>query len=103
MRILVPVVLAALLFAVPAAAEADRFAGVDEVVNAGISRGDCPGAVVLVLHRGKVVYRKAFGRRSVQPEPAPMTAPFMMIAPMPTRTPSPIRQPWQIAPCPMDT
>jgi CubicO group peptidase (beta-lactamase class C family) len=53
---------------------AERLARIDAVVNRAIDRGQLPGAVVLILHRGEVVYRKAFGRRSIRPTPVPMTA-----------------------------
>jgi uncharacterized protein YbbC (DUF1343 family)/CubicO group peptidase (beta-lactamase class C family) len=49
------------------------FAPIDAAVNDAITRGDAPGAVVLVLHRGEVVYRKAFGDRVVRPTRVPMT------------------------------
>jgi uncharacterized protein YbbC (DUF1343 family) len=52
---------------------AERLARIDEVVNQDIQRGNCPGAVVLVGHKGHVVYRKAFGLRSQQPAETPMT------------------------------
>jgi CubicO group peptidase (beta-lactamase class C family) len=45
---------------------------IDDVVTAAIDRGELPGAVVLVLHDGKVVFHKAYGRRSRQPEPTLM-------------------------------
>jgi uncharacterized protein YbbC (DUF1343 family) len=47
---------------------------IDDAVKASVARGDCPGAVVLVVHKGQTVYRKAFGNRSVKPDAAPMTA-----------------------------
>jgi uncharacterized protein YbbC (DUF1343 family)/CubicO group peptidase (beta-lactamase class C family) len=71
-----PVLTAALLLlASPAFAgvNADRLARIDDAVKEGIARGDCPGAVVLVAHRGQVVYRKAFGDRAKQPETVAMT------------------------------
>jgi CubicO group peptidase (beta-lactamase class C family) len=46
---------------------------IDAVVDAAIRKGDTPGAVVLVLRDDAVVYRKAFGRRALQPEPTLMT------------------------------
>jgi CubicO group peptidase (beta-lactamase class C family) len=45
----------------------------DGAVEAAIAAKTMPGAVLLVGHRGKVVYRKAFGARSVQPAWSPMT------------------------------
>lgn len=44
-----------------------------ESVQSAIQRGELPGAVVLIQHRGQVVYRKAFGQRSVRPSAEPMT------------------------------
>src|SRR5688572_27025919 len=54
-------------------ADDDRFARIEPVVKEAIQRRDIPGAVVGVLHRGEVVYRKAFGNRAVQPAAEPMT------------------------------
>ncbi len=44
-----------------------------EVVEEAIREGKCPGAVVLVGHAGKVVYRRAFGSRALVPKKLPMT------------------------------
>jgi serine-type D-Ala-D-Ala carboxypeptidase len=51
----------------------DRLTAIDDAVQAAIERHELPGAVVLVLHRDEVVYRKAFGQRAVQPTAEPMT------------------------------
>jgi uncharacterized protein YbbC (DUF1343 family)/CubicO group peptidase (beta-lactamase class C family) len=51
----------------------ERLDRIDGVVNQAIDRGDLPGAVVLVGHRGHVVFRKAYGLRSKQPEKVAMT------------------------------
>jgi CubicO group peptidase (beta-lactamase class C family) len=51
----------------------DQFSEVDQIVAAALKRGDCPGAVVVVVHEDEVVFRKAYGLRSLKPEPAPMT------------------------------
>lgn len=45
---------------------------IDEAVQAAIGRKELPGAVVLVLHQDAVVYRKAFGQRSILPIPTLM-------------------------------
>jgi uncharacterized protein YbbC (DUF1343 family) len=45
---------------------------IDEVVRAAIARGELPGAVVVVVHRGAVVFRKAYGSRSLQPDKTAM-------------------------------
>ena len=55
------------------AANQERFAPVDAVVKNAILQGLTPGAVVIVGHEGKVVYRKAFGSRSLDPVIEPMT------------------------------
>jgi serine-type D-Ala-D-Ala carboxypeptidase len=49
-------------------------ANIDQCVNESIKKGDLPGAVVLIIHRGQVVYRKAFGHRAVKPAELPMLA-----------------------------
>jgi uncharacterized protein YbbC (DUF1343 family)/CubicO group peptidase (beta-lactamase class C family) len=54
-------------------ANQERFAPVDAVVKTAILQGHTPGAVVIVGHEGKVVYRKAFGSRSLDPTIEPMT------------------------------
>lgn len=51
----------------------ERLAQLDDVVQAAISRGETPGAVLLVARRGKIVYKKAFGHRALVPRPEPMT------------------------------
>src|SRR5687768_17704450 len=48
-------------------------ARIDEVVNADIAAKKLPGAVVIVGHKGKIVYRKAFGNRSLVPTVEKMT------------------------------
>jgi uncharacterized protein YbbC (DUF1343 family)/CubicO group peptidase (beta-lactamase class C family) len=69
--------LAALLF-VPLAAAADfdrdQLKPIDTAVDTAIRHGDCPGAVVLVLHGDEAVYRKAYGDRALHPAKVPMTA-----------------------------
>ena len=50
-----------------------RLERIDAVVEAAIRDGQLPGAVVLVWHRGRTVYHKAFGRRAVVPDAERMT------------------------------
>ncbi len=57
----------------PSGMSAERLARIDGVVQEAIERGRLPGAVVLIVHRDRVVFRKAFGRRSVKPSASPMT------------------------------
>jgi uncharacterized protein YbbC (DUF1343 family)/CubicO group peptidase (beta-lactamase class C family) len=61
----------------PALARADgidqeRLGRIDGAVEAALKRGDCPGAVVVVVHGDEVVYRKAFGFAALQPEKVPL-------------------------------
>lgn len=62
-------------FAAPAAVgmNAQRLARIDSLVNQEIKAGRLPGAVVLIGRKGRVVYRKAFGNRSIVPVREPMT------------------------------
>lgn len=50
-----------------------KLAEIDTAVEAAIKRGDCPGAVVVVVHADAVAYRKAFGKRAVKPDALDMT------------------------------
>jgi uncharacterized protein YbbC (DUF1343 family)/CubicO group peptidase (beta-lactamase class C family) len=45
----------------------------DSIVNDAISQGQIPGAVLVVGHDGRVVYRKAYGNRAIQPRREAMT------------------------------
>ncbi|MCI0700500.1 MAG: beta-lactamase family protein [Planctomycetia bacterium] len=51
----------------------DKLAEIDTAVEAAIKRGNCPGAVVVVVHADVVAYRKAFGKRAVKPGEVAMT------------------------------
>ncbi len=50
-----------------------QLAHIDEAVNAEIAKKQLPGAVVLVGRQGKVVWRKAYGNRALEPQTEPMT------------------------------
>jgi len=56
-----------------AAEEEDPWLRLDRVAQETIDAGETPGVVFVVGHRGKIVYRKAFGSRSLKPERTPMT------------------------------
>src|SRR5580704_3697475 len=59
------------------AAFAQTFAGgpeLDSAINQAIREGKLPGAVLLVGHKGQVVYRRAYGDRAILPAREPMTA-----------------------------
>ena len=53
---------------------ADRLERIGDAVEGAISRGDLPGAVVLVGRGDRVVFRKAWGNRAPLPAREPMTA-----------------------------
>jgi uncharacterized protein YbbC (DUF1343 family)/CubicO group peptidase (beta-lactamase class C family) len=48
-------------------------AALDRVIDQAIEQGRMPGAVLLVGHQGKVVYRQAYGKRALVPRPEAMT------------------------------
>jgi uncharacterized protein YbbC (DUF1343 family)/CubicO group peptidase (beta-lactamase class C family) len=50
-----------------------RLASVDAVIAQAIHDGNIPGAVLVVGHNGKVIYRKAYGNRALEPRREPMT------------------------------
>jgi uncharacterized protein YbbC (DUF1343 family)/CubicO group peptidase (beta-lactamase class C family) len=49
------------------------FDAIDSLMQQAIAKGNIPGGVVLIGHNGKVVYRKAFGMRSLEPTREAMT------------------------------
>jgi uncharacterized protein YbbC (DUF1343 family)/CubicO group peptidase (beta-lactamase class C family) len=57
----------------PATLSNPRFGTVDDIMKAAVNNKTPPGAVVLIGHNGKIVYRKAFGYRSLEPLVSPMT------------------------------
>ena len=50
-----------------------EFAAVDAVLQAAVDHQEIPGAVLLVGHRGKIVFEKAVGMRALMPIREPMT------------------------------
>jgi len=50
-----------------------RIEHLDEIIKAEIAKNQLPGAVVVVGRKGKVVWRRAYGNRAVEPSPEPMT------------------------------
>jgi uncharacterized protein YbbC (DUF1343 family)/CubicO group peptidase (beta-lactamase class C family) len=52
---------------------AKNLARIDEAINSSIERKEVPGAVALVARHGKIVYRKAFGYRALEPQVEAMT------------------------------
>jgi len=55
------------------ASSTPRFASLDAIIESAIQDRQVPGAVLLVWHDGQVVYRKAFGNRSIEPHREAMT------------------------------
>src|SRR6266568_1735342 len=49
------------------AQEAPELRGLDDIINTSITANQIPGAVVLIGHDGKIVYRKAYGSKSLEP------------------------------------
>jgi len=45
----------------------------DDTIQEAITQGKMPGAVLLIGHDNQIVYRKAYGNRSVVPTTEPMT------------------------------
>ncbi len=52
----------------------DVFAAIDQIMHKAVADAVIPGGVVLIGHDGKIVYRKAFGSRSLEPTREAMTA-----------------------------
>lgn len=53
---------------------AERLARMDAAIQTSIEKKELPGAVVLVGRHGRVVWRKAYGARAVEPQREAMTA-----------------------------
>jgi CubicO group peptidase (beta-lactamase class C family) len=53
--------------------QAPSLSVLDSIVENSIQKHEIPGAVLLVGHDGKVIYRKAFGNRSLEPAKSAMT------------------------------
>ncbi len=66
----------ALLFSAAAFSQTfldSRLAVLDPIINDAIAEQQIPGAVLLVGHDGRVVYRKAYGSRAIEPRREAMT------------------------------
>jgi uncharacterized protein YbbC (DUF1343 family)/CubicO group peptidase (beta-lactamase class C family) len=55
-------------------AHAVKLPAVDAVIEQAIQEGNIPGAVLVVGHDGRVIYRKAYGSRALDPRREAMTA-----------------------------
>jgi CubicO group peptidase (beta-lactamase class C family) len=57
----------------PATFPSATFVEIDQAVERNLASGQLPGAVILVGHQGSVVFQKAYGKRSLEPEIEEMT------------------------------
>src|SRR3954454_22225852 len=73
MRVVAACVLVAVAVAFVDEPSRESLQAIDKAVEAAIEKGQLPGAVVLILHKDKVVHRKAYGHRAKRPEPTLMT------------------------------
>jgi uncharacterized protein YbbC (DUF1343 family)/CubicO group peptidase (beta-lactamase class C family) len=67
---------AALAVGAACTAAAETFpasSALDQTIEEAIQEGRIPGAVLLIGHRGQIVYRKAYGKRALIPTPEAMT------------------------------
>jgi CubicO group peptidase (beta-lactamase class C family) len=51
-----------------------RLAELNAVMSEAIAARQTPGAVIVVVRKGKIAFRQAYGRRAVEPASVPMTA-----------------------------
>lgn len=51
----------------------ELLAPIEKIAETAIHEGKTPGAVILIGNNDKIVYRHAFGNRSLDPRPVPMT------------------------------
>jgi uncharacterized protein YbbC (DUF1343 family)/CubicO group peptidase (beta-lactamase class C family) len=56
-----------------AAKQKRNFSAIDAIMQQAVDDGNIPGGVVLIGHDGHIVYRKAFGSRSIEPQRESMT------------------------------
>ncbi len=68
-----PTILAAHAHAAGSTIADDSFAPIADVVDHEIAAGKIPGAVVLIGNRDRILYRRAFGLRAVEPSSETMT------------------------------
>jgi uncharacterized protein YbbC (DUF1343 family)/CubicO group peptidase (beta-lactamase class C family) len=61
------------LMACCAFAQQGDFSRIDELVGNAVDQHQIPGAVVIIGHNGRVVFRKAYGERSLEPTQEAMT------------------------------
>ncbi|HKX00037.1 MAG TPA: exo-beta-N-acetylmuramidase NamZ domain-containing protein [Bryobacteraceae bacterium] len=52
---------------------AAQASALDHVVEQAVREHEIPGAVLVIGHKGEIIFRKAYGHRALVPEPEPMT------------------------------
>ena len=72
-RILIPILVVVLAQSVFAQVSSARLSQMDGIIAEAIANKKLPGAVVLVGRNGRIVWRKAYGDRAVEPVREPMT------------------------------
>ncbi|HXY02370.1 MAG TPA: serine hydrolase domain-containing protein, partial [Terriglobales bacterium] len=76
LAVLTILVIGSLLSAQPRprkASDNSKLSALDHIIDKAIAEHQIPGAVLLLSHNGEIVYRKAFGNRSLEPHREPMT------------------------------
>ncbi len=73
LRYIAPLAFGICVFAGRAAAQVPEFKGVDEAALDAVASGEIPGVVVLVGRGEQTLLHRAYGWRSIVPEPVPMT------------------------------
>jgi uncharacterized protein YbbC (DUF1343 family)/CubicO group peptidase (beta-lactamase class C family) len=74
-RILFPLIFSIVIVtsASSQALQEEQMAPITEIAKKAIQSGKIPGAVILIGHEGKVIYRKVFGLSALKPKKVPMT------------------------------
>ena len=74
-RILFPLILSIVIVtsASSQALREEQMAPLSEIAQKAIQAGKIPGAVILIGHEGKVIYRKVFGLSALKPKKLSMT------------------------------
>src|SRR5271154_2292621 len=54
-------------------AQSPDFSSIDALVNQAVEQKQIPGAVVEIGHKGRVVFRRVYGERSLEPVRETMT------------------------------
>ena len=69
----IPAAVLVMVLGVCAAGAQSDFSAADRILNNAVDDHQIPGAVLVVGHEGRVVYRRAYGWRSLEPARESMT------------------------------